>query len=79
MSTLENCLLGAVKLTKHLDVNLYKYSGYGLGFDRKGFCSHPSGGNGKIVIIFGVDMSSTTKIDKEKKIFQLLVKVQLKD
>ena len=24
--TLENCLFGAVKLTKHVDVNLYKYS-----------------------------------------------------
>ena len=28
--TLENCLFGAIKLTKHVDVNLYKYSGYGL-------------------------------------------------
>ena len=34
--TLENCLFGAVKLKKHIDVNLYKYSGYGIGFDRKG-------------------------------------------
>ena len=37
--TLENCLFGAVKLTKHVDVDLYKYSGYGIGFDRKGFFS----------------------------------------
>ena len=28
--TLENCLFGAVKLTKHVDVDLYKYSGYGM-------------------------------------------------
>ena len=35
--TLENCLFGAVKLTKHVDVDKYKYSGYGIGFDRKGF------------------------------------------
>ena len=34
--TLENCLCGAVKLTKHVDVCLYKYSRYGIGFDRKG-------------------------------------------
>ena len=34
--TLENCLFGAVKLTKHPDVDEYKYSGYGTGFDRKG-------------------------------------------
>ena len=34
--TLENRLLvGAIKLTKHVDVDLYKYSGYGIGFDRK--------------------------------------------
>ena len=35
--TLENFLFGAVKLTKYVDVDLYKYSGYGTGFDRKGF------------------------------------------
>ena len=34
---LENCLFGAVKLTKHVDADLYKYSGYVIGFDRKGF------------------------------------------
>ena len=65
--TLENCLFGAVKLTKHVDVDQYKYSGYAIGFDRKWFFSHPSGGSGKNVIIFGVDMSSTTKIDNRKK------------
>ena len=32
---LEKCLFGAVKLTKHGDVDQYKYSGYGVGFDRK--------------------------------------------
>ena len=37
--TLKNCLFGAVKLTKHVDVDLYKYSGYGIGFDREGFYS----------------------------------------
>ena len=26
-STLENCFFGAVKLTKHVDFDLYKYSG----------------------------------------------------
>ena len=34
--TLENYLVGPVKLTKHIDVDLYKYSGYGIGFDRRG-------------------------------------------
>ena len=39
-STLENCLFGAVKLTKHPDIDQYKYSRYGVAFDRKGFFSH---------------------------------------
>ena len=72
--TLENCLFGAVKLTKHIDVDLYKYSGYGIGCDRKGFFSYPSGGTGKNVIIFGVDMSSTTKIYNRKKDILILGK-----
>ena len=37
--TLENCLCGPVKLIKHVDVDLYESSGYGIGFDRKGFYS----------------------------------------
>ena len=59
-------MFGAVKLIKHFDVDQYKYSGYGIGFDRKGFYLI---GNeiGRNVIIFGVDMSSSTKIDNRKK------------
>ena len=67
--TLENWLFGAVSLTKNADIDKYKYSGYGIGFDRHGFFSHPSGGTGRNVIIFGVDMSSSTKIDNRKKIY----------
>ena len=33
---LENCLFGAVSLTKNADFHKYKYSGYGIGFDRHG-------------------------------------------
>ena len=33
---LENCLFGAVKLTKHPDIDQYKYSGNITGFDKKG-------------------------------------------
>ena len=35
--TLENCLFRAVSLTKNADIDKYKYSGYGIGFDRHGF------------------------------------------
>ena len=41
--TLENCLFGALSLTKNIDIDKYKYSGYGIGFDRKEFFSHLSG------------------------------------
>ena len=65
---MENCLFGAVKLKKHVDVDLYKYSGYGIGFDRKG--SHSIGDEiGRNLIIFGVDMSLSSDIDNEKKTF----------
>ena len=51
--TLKNCLFGAVTLTKNDDIDMYVYSGYGIGFDRRssGFdrrssFSFPSGGFG---------------------------------
>ena len=34
--TLEHCLFGAISLTKNNDIDKYKYSGYGIGFDEKG-------------------------------------------
>ena len=42
-------------------------SGYGIGFQRHWFYSHSSGGTGRNVIISGVDMSSSTKMDNKKK------------
>ena len=33
--TIKNCLFGAVTLTKNPDIEKYKYSGYGIGFDRR--------------------------------------------
>ena len=33
--TLQNCLFGAVTLTKNVDIEQYGYSGYGNGFDRR--------------------------------------------
>ena len=68
-------MFGAVKLTKHVvDIDFYKYSGYGIGFDRKGFFSIGDE-VGKYVIILGVSMSSSQNIYNKKKIFQFLVKV----
>ena len=66
--TLENCLFGAVTLTKNDDIEKYKYSGYGIGFDRKSSFSFSSGGHGENVLIFGADMSTSIHIDNKKKI-----------
>ena len=72
--TLENCLFGAVSLTKNADIDRYKYSGYRTGFDRHGSFSFPCIGLGRNVIIFGVDMSSSTKIDNREKDILILGK-----
>ena len=64
--TLKNCLFGAVTLTKNVDIEKYKYSGYGTGFDRSSF-SFPSPGFGQNVLICGADMSTSTHIDNKKK------------
>ena len=63
--TLENCLFGAVTLTKNADIE--KYSGYGIEFDRRSSFSFPGGGFGQNIIIFGVDMSSSIHIDNKKR------------
>ena len=66
-STLKNCLFGAVTLTKNTDIDKYKYSGYGIVFDRRSSFSFPSEGFGENVLIFEVDMSSSAHIDNKKK------------
>ena len=54
-------------MTKNADIDKYGYSGYGIGFDRRGSFSFPGGGFGQNVLIFGVDMSSSAHIDNKKK------------
>ena len=65
--TLENCLFGAVTLTKNVNIDKYGYSGYGIGFDGRSSFLFPGGGFDQNVIIFGVDMSSSAHIDNKKK------------
>ena len=66
-------MFDAVKLSKHVDVGLYKYFGYGIGYDGKGLFSI---GNeaGRNVIISRVDMSSSSHIDNKKKDILILGK-----
>ena len=65
--TIEKSLFGAVSLTKNADVDKYKYSGYGIAFDKKDSFSFPGGGFGKNVINFGADMNSYPHIDNRGK------------
>ena len=63
-----------VTLTKNADTEKYKYSLYGIGFDRKRSFPYPSIRVGRNVTISGVNMSSSTKIDNRKKDILILVK-----
>ena len=71
---LEICLFGAVTLAKNADMGQCKYSGYWIGFDRYGVFSFPGIELGRNVIIFGVDRSSSTKVDNMKKDILILSK-----
>ena len=63
--TVEDCLFGTVTLTKNADID--KYSGYGIGFNRRSRFSFPVGGDGQNIIIFGVDMSLSVHIGNKGK------------
>ena len=71
---LENCLFWAVSLDKNDDIDRYGYSGYGIGFDGHGSFSFPGTRLGRNLIIFGVDISSSTKIGNRKKDILILGK-----
>ena len=64
------------KIVYFVTVSLTKngYSGYGIGFDKCGRFSFPGIGLGRNLITFGVDMSSSTKIDNRKKDILILGK-----
>ena len=49
----------------------YKYSGYGIGFDRKGAFSIANG-FGRNCINCGVDMSSSVNVNNRKKYMLIL-------
>ena len=72
--TLENCLFGVVRLNGNADIDTYGYSGYGIGFDKHGRFSLTGTGLGRNVIIFGEDMSLSTKSGNRKKYILILDK-----
>ena len=72
--TLQNCLFGAAKITKSSDIDKYKYSGYGIGFDSKGTFSRSTGSFGNNTIILGVDMSTSTHANNRESLVRVLYK-----
>ena len=76
--TLKIFLFGSVTLTKNADIDKYKYSDYGTGFDRRSSFSFPGDGFGQNVLIFGVDMRFSAHIDDKKKNILVLRKDQHK-
>ena len=64
---LKNALFSAVTSTKNKGIDKYGYSGYGIGFDRRSGFSFLRSGFSQNVLIFGVDMSSSARIDNKKK------------
>ena len=63
---LKNCLFGAVTLTKNAYIDMYEYSGYEIGFDRRPSFSFPFG-FGQNILIFWADMSSSAHVDNKKR------------
>ena len=74
--TQENCLFGAVTLIENADID--KYSGYGIGFDRRSGFLLPRGRFGQNVLIFRVDMSSSSHIDNKKRHISLRKKTNIR-
>ena len=65
--TIKNFLFGGITSTKNADIDKYRYSGYGIGFDRRSSFSFPGGGFGQNIIIFRADMQSSPHIDNKGK------------
>ena len=58
-------MFGAVNLTKNVDIDLCKYSGYGVGFNRKGEFSFGNG-FGRNCVIFRGDLTNYLHANNRK-------------
>ena len=67
-------MFGAFKLTKNANIDTYKYSGYGIGFDSRGSFSHPSGGYCRNVITFGAGLNSSAYANNKTRSILVLGK-----
>ena len=66
--TLQNCLFGAVKLTKNTNIEC------GIRFDSRGSFLHQNGGYVRNTIIFGADMRSSTQANNKTRSILVLGK-----
>ena len=57
-----------------MDIDKYRYSGYGIEFDRRSSFSFPGGGFGQNIIIFGAGINSSIHIDNKGKDILILGK-----
>ena len=74
-----NCLFGSVKLTKNVDLDKYKYTGYCIGF----YCCleflFTDRSYGKMLLLLELMWAHLCMLIIREKIFQLLLKDQHKD
>ena len=61
-------------LTKNADIDKYRYSGYGIEFDRRSSFLFPGGGFGQNIIFLREDMNSSIHIDNKGKDILILGK-----
>ena len=54
-------------MTKNIHPGKCGYQCHGIGFDSTGTFTHPNGGTGKYVIIFGVDMTNSKHASNKTK------------
>ena len=65
--TAQNCLFGAVKLTKDVNTSNYKYAGHRICFDEGSNFSIGNITNGRNVIILGCDANCSSHTNNNKK------------
>ena len=65
-------MFGFVKLTKNADPDKYSYSGYGIGFDTRGYHSLPGGSVGKNLIFFELIWAHLFALIIKEKIMLIL-------
>ena len=71
-------MFGAVTLTKNADIDQYKYSGYGVGFSRKGEFSFGDG-YARNCIIFGADLTNSSPANNKTNNILVLGKDFIKE